>query len=412
MANNSISENLSDDQILTLLQQLFTNMNNLDRLYYDMFINRTPLTLTLERYNESGVLETFQLPNRAMDRLGDNKLQGKGSPERVQQADSGTFYLDILTNDVWFKTTDDSTTGWIKLYTPVNLVEGQQYLSPTGDASGLTGLNATNLTGGTLSTRVGGTGTSRPLNGIIKGMGDDPFTEAVPGVDYVLPQTFIGSLGMFMRGAEETEELPSLLSYGWLPCNGAHYNSVDYPSLYKALKTIYPNREEDRLTDPISGQTFYYDFFGNRIDINPEEFAVPDLQDMYLRGWNGQIDGSQQRRGIYNYQPSAVPNVYGEFFNSQERETSLAYQYPNGTPLGCFRRITATGNGVGGSDGWFEILAFDAKNYKPKDENNIEHESVYSDNVFEVRTNNISTLICIYAGIKDVNYDYQSEGNS
>lgn len=400
MASYNISDNLSDDQILILLQQLFTNMNNLDRLYYDMFINRTPLTLTLERYNDSGVLETFELPNRAMDRLVQNKLSGKGSPERVQQADAGTYYIDILTSNIWFKTTDDSTTGWVMLYTPANFVEGEQFLAPDGDASHLTGLSATNLTGGTLGVRVGGTGTSYPLNGILRGNGEEPFSVATAGIDYLAPQMFIGSLGLFMRNADATDDTPSLLSFGWLPCNGAHYNQVNYPTLYKALKSIYPNREIDRHTDTITGQMFYYDHYGNRIDIEPDEFAVPNLQDMYLRGWNAD-------RLLNTYQGSAVPNIYGEFFNSQERESSLPYQDPNDTPTGCFSRKTVTGNGVGGNDGWFEILAFDAKDYKPII-NGVEQESVYTDEFNEVRTNNISTLICIYAGNKGVTYSYDN----
>jgi hypothetical protein len=373
---------------------LFTNMNNLDRLYYDMFINRTPLTLTLERYNESGVLESFQVPNRAMDRQGENKLQGKGSPERTQQADSGTIYLDILTNDIWFKTTDDSTTGWIKLYTPVSFVAGENYLAPDGDASQLTGLNLSNLTGGILGTRSGGTGTGRPLRGVIKGMGTEPFTEAVPGVDYMYPQAFIGSLGLFMRDVvDDEQELPSLLQYGWLPCNGAHYNKEDYPALYQALKYTYPNRVGDTT-----------DFYGNPITLEADEFAVPDFRDMYLRGWT-------DARGIHSYQACAVPNVKGEFFNSQESETELAYQHPNQQPYGCFKRKATAGTGVGGSGGWFEILEFDASNYKPL-KDSVAQASVYKDDVYEVRTNNLSTLICIYAGIQGVTYDYQGEVNN
>ena len=73
-----MNSNLNDEQIIALLEQLFTNMNNLDRIYYDMFINTTPMDITLERYNQDGVIETFVLPNRAKDRQ--NVLQGKGTP--------------------------------------------------------------------------------------------------------------------------------------------------------------------------------------------------------------------------------------------------------------------------------------------------------------------------------------------
>ena len=97
-SNNNIYESLSDEQIIALLQMLFTNMNNLDRLYYDMFINTTPLTLTLERYNEDGVLESYKLPNRAKDRS--NIIQGRGTPEKSQIAIAGSIYLDTLTSNI------------------------------------------------------------------------------------------------------------------------------------------------------------------------------------------------------------------------------------------------------------------------------------------------------------------------
>ena len=104
-----MSSSLNDEQIIALLEQLFTNMNNLDRIYYDMFINTTPMDITLERYNQDGVIETFVLPNRAKDRQ--NVLQGRGTPEGAQIASIGTLYFDLLSNNIYVKISEGGASG-------------------------------------------------------------------------------------------------------------------------------------------------------------------------------------------------------------------------------------------------------------------------------------------------------------
>lgn len=393
MATNNISNSISDEQIITLLQMLFTNMNNLDKLYYDMFINTTPLTLTLERYNENGVIETFELPNRAKDRI--NVLQGKGEPERVQNAGAGTIYLDVLTSNVWIKTVDAGTTGWIMLYTPANFLQGREYMSPTGDASALTGLSAASITGGIMDVRIGGTGT-QGLTGIVKGRGKElPFTVATPGVDYVTPNTFIGSLGLFMRNNTDDTENP--FPEGWLPCQGGKFLKSSYPTLAKYLANTYPN---NALNVRENGELYYVDEVGNEITVLEDEFVVPDFQNKYIRGWD-----EDDTLMVGDFQKCAIPNIHGEFFNTQESETSLSKN-----PTGAFTRVTSAGNGVDGTRGWFERLHFSAANYKPT-KDGVAQASVYRDDVYEVRTNNIATFICIYAGLEGVEY-ILNEANS
>lgn len=390
-SNNSISESLSDEQIIALLQMLFTNMNNLDKLYYDMFINTTPLTLNLERYNEDGVLETYSLPNRAKDRS--NIVQGRGEPERSQIAGIGTIYLDILTSNIWIKTNDEGATGWVMLYTPTNFIKGREYLSPTGDASGLKGLSASNLEGGIMDVRVGGTGT-QGLVGIIKGRGQElPYTTAEAGIDYMIPDTFIGALGLFM-----TATLPD----GWIPCLGQPIRKTDYPKLYYALKpseaTAIKTFPNDRLEAHGAGVS-YIDEYGNEVvfeyDSQMRAYGVdvaivPNYQDRYIRGWNpsnGTILGM--------FQPCAAPNIVGEFFNSQERETSLEKD-----PTGAFRRVASAGNGVDGTHGWFERIRFSANYYTPT-LNGVAQPSVYKDDVYEIRVNNVNAQIAIFAGLPE-----------
>lgn len=394
MANNSIYNSISDEQLIALLQMLFTNMNNLDKLYYDMFINTTPLTLKLERYNENGVIETYELPNRAKDRI--NVLQGKGEPEKVQNAGAGTLYLDILTSNVWIKTTDSGNIGWTMLYTPTNFLQGREYIAPNGDASALTGLSAASITGGIMDVRVGGTGT-QGLNGIIKGRGRNlPYTVAVDGVDYITPQTFIGSLGLFMRNinVEEDDDMAPFPD-GWLPCQGGTADRYIYPTLYKHLKNTYPNNIIQFNED---GNRFYRDEYGNEIIVPENHFVLPNFQNRYIRGWDG-----ESTLPVGGFQKCAIPNIHGEFFNTQESESALSKE-----PNGAFTRIASAGNGVDGSKGWFERIHFSAADYKPT-KDGVEIESVYNDDVYEVRTDNIATFICIYAGLEGI--EYTSENN-
>lgn len=387
MANNSISESLSDEQLISLLQMLFTNMNNLDKLYYDMFINTTPLTLTLERYNEDGVIESYELPNRAKDRM--NILQGRGEPEKSQIAGVGTLYLDILTSNIWVKTTDSGAAGWVMLYTPSNFLKGREYMAPDGDASGLKGLSASNLEGGIMDVRVGGTGT-QGLTGIIKGRGRDlPYTTATAGVDYVVPQTFIGSLGLFMRNNVASGEVPAFPA-GWLPCQGGTFDKNSYPTLAKQLANTFPN---NALYQNSNGRTCYKDIYGNEIAIPENHVVLPNFQDKYLRGWD-----STSSTVVGAFQKCALPNIHGEFFNTQESETSL-----DKNPSGAFTRVAQSGNGVDGTKGWFERLHFSAANYKPT-KNGVAQESLYRDDVYEVRVNNITTFVCIYAGLEGIAY--------
>lgn len=391
-SNNNIYESLSDEQIIALLQMLFTNMNNLDRLYYDMFINTTPLTLTLERYNEDGVLESYKLPNRAKDRS--NIIQGRGTPEKSQIAGVGSIYLDILTSNIWIKTTEEGATGWVMLYTPANFIKGREYITPDGDASGLKGLSASNLEGGIMDVRVGGTGNSG-LTGIVKGRGQDlPYTTALPNIDYVIPDTFIGMLGLF-----QTDELPE----GWIPCLGQAVRRTDYPKLAEKIApkirsgvAVFPN---DRLTPHGAGMSYINEYGKTVIHEHDSEgrafgtdiMIIPNYQDRYIRGWvpSGSIV-------LGGFQPCAVPNVVGEFFNTQENETSLSKD-----PSGAFTRVATSGNGVDGSKGWFERIKFSANSYKPS-KNGVLQESVYKDDVYEVRVNNLNTYVAIYAGVENV----------
>lgn len=240
------SENLNNirnlDDVVYLLNILFTNLNNLDRTYYDMFINPVPMDIELERYNELGELVTVILPNRAKDRLF--TFIGIGDPNGQQTASQGSLYLDKEGLTLWYKAKGLDSQNWIMLWD----MEHLNYLAPDGDGSQLQNLNANSINIGTLRVSNGGTGVNS-ITGLVKGNGTLPFTAAVEGTDYVKEDSFIGMIAYF--------PINQVTTRGWLRCDGALYNRLDYPKLASYL------------------------------GITSTQFAVPDLMGYFIRCYGG-----------------------------------------------------------------------------------------------------------------------------
>lgn len=172
----------TQEELENLLSILFTNMNNLDNVYYDMFINTTPMDITLERYDSDGELQEYVLPNRAKD--ANYIKQGSGSPIGVVTGNAGTLYLDIANYVLYFKSVGTDSFGWVKIYAANKFVAGTDYVEPDGNGSQITNLNASNISSGVTAVSYGGTGATN-ITGIVKGNGASAFTAAVSNVDYV-----------------------------------------------------------------------------------------------------------------------------------------------------------------------------------------------------------------------------------
>lgn len=116
------------EDVVYLLSVLFTNLNNQNKMYYDMFLNPTPMDIDLERYDENGKLVTVTLPNRAKDRIW--VLTGKGNPNGQIAAKIGTIYLDETSKNLWFKSdgADSDTSGWKQIYD-----SSDEFLRPDGN---------------------------------------------------------------------------------------------------------------------------------------------------------------------------------------------------------------------------------------------------------------------------------------
>ena len=245
--------------VINVLSVVYFNMNEIERIYYDMFINPEKLYVTFQRYNEDGTLGEITLPNRAMDRS--EVLTGEGSPNGVVAASEGAIYLDIKNLDLYYKGSGIDAYGWYKIYSTRNFQEGRDFLAPTGDASQLRNLNMNRATSGTLVVERGGTGSSG-LTGLVKGNGSSPYTAAIEGVDYLGPTSMAGIVAYFpVRFLPDgtTDAIPK----GWLRCDGSAYSRTTYARLFDIIGETYGSG---------NGST---------------TFNVPNLYNYFIRGWDG-----------------------------------------------------------------------------------------------------------------------------
>jgi len=335
-------ENLTEDQVISLLQMLFKNLNSLDAIYYDMFINPNAMDVTLERYDENGTLQTLILPNRAKDKI--QVLTGNGSPEGVVEANMASFYFDNKGRDLYYKTTATSLYGWTKVLSALNFKAGDQYLTPTGNGQGLTNLNANNITDGILGPEQGGTGTSG-LYGILKANGPyNPCTVAVPGEDYPEPISYVGMVAYFACATPPR---------GWLVADGSVKKIIEYQRLESVIGSTY-----------------------NKGDEAVDEFRLPDLRGVFARGLD-KDRGLDAGRILGSYQDSGVPNISGWVSNSGA--------------------IIEGWGGVFSGSGWArqrdDDLDFDGRNVI--NFNASWSSNVYKDGLAEARPRNIALLACI-----------------
>lgn len=120
------------EQISVVLSRLATDYNNMARIFYDIFYNETPMTVTLKMFDESGTLQTYEIPNRAMDR--EFIINGDNSPEGQVSGALGALYQDLANGNLYVKQTPEGTTGWSKVLVlsdlETMLIQGQG--SPEG----------------------------------------------------------------------------------------------------------------------------------------------------------------------------------------------------------------------------------------------------------------------------------------
>ena len=101
--------------IIENLTELLQNSVNMTSVFYDIFLNPTPMDVELQQYNSNGELITITIPNRAKDRQ--IALEGEGSPEGAITANVGASYVDTVNEVVYYKAVGSGNTGWVVVLT-------------------------------------------------------------------------------------------------------------------------------------------------------------------------------------------------------------------------------------------------------------------------------------------------------
>lgn len=301
------------EDIVYLLTILFTNLNNQNKMYYDMFLNPVPMDLELERYDENGELVKVTLANRAKDRIW--VLTGEGNPNGSVAAKVGTLYLDLNENSrsLYFKSTgsEEDTSGWQLIYSYNNL----NYLAPDGDASELQNVNADSITMGTLKVPFGGTGTQRITSGsLIQGNGQDPFS---PYNISDLSSLFDEFIGMIMYSSVDN------ITGNWLICDGTEYNINERPELTKLFNKIGNKYGGNGVTTfKVPNLISQYIKCGSEDNVGSYEDGIVGSHTHSLKGNVGSESSHTHGRGSYNitgsFQTSGNSSNVGAFYGGNK----------------------------------------------------------------------------------------------
>ena len=231
MADISNIRTLED--LTNVVSQLYFNLNKIEALYYNMFVNPAPMMLDLERYDENGILGTISVPNRAMDMQ--KAYTGKGNPNGQQVAPVGSIYVDTNSRASYYKSIGSDSEGWIELWSSQNFRANDPYLPANGgDASNLTNINLANDPVGVLPVLNGGTGigSNSLFSGMVKANGNQSYSKAVDGTDYISPSSIRGMV-VYYAGPE--------VPPGWVKCDGSAYvtSGGSYTALFNVIGHTY-----------------------------------------------------------------------------------------------------------------------------------------------------------------------------
>ena len=339
------------EDIVNILSILFNNMNTISGIYYDLFLNKEPMLVTVNLYNENGVLEERQIPNVAYYKS--SVLLNAGDPNGSMTGSVGNFCIDTLTNNLYYKAEGtNSDSGWKRVYSS----NTDEFLTPWGSAAQLTNLNMDSATAGVLSVLRGGTGLgsrSNPLfTGLVKANNDSAFSQAEANTDYVHPASMIGVVSYFAGPVDIKEDEATEVNGGWLVCNGKAVSKTGkYANLYQVLKGS-------------GGSSRYGETAGT--------FNLPDLMNMYIKGSDVVANSGDAAVGQHTHTVSGatstnshshgpgtydITGVAGTSWMSSSKLKNIKNQI-----TGCFFKITS---------GWAPVIqkSADGKTFTFKKEN-------------------------------------------
>lgn len=360
------------EDIINVLNVLYSSLNSLNRNYYDLFVNTTPRNdIEVMGYDDDGNIVPMTVANLAYYKTP--VKTGTVNPNGVESGGIGTFYINTTTNHLFFKAEDPtgegtSTEGWQELCSPL-----ANFLENDGIGSSLRDLNADAITMGTLTVAHGGTG-ANSLSGIIKGNGTNPVSSAVEGVDYISPNNLRGTCSHFAGYIEDVDsgEEKELLN-GWLVCNGAEVDKSKYSALYNVIGDRYGTASEGKFKLPNLIESYIKGGAVNESGENPVVSAIVGGHTHGLTGNTGSggniITGTA---GEHSHGKGTFRIVGG--FNANELHDSAIGKRGGNYAWGCFNNTSIMT--IGSSE-------FGVKRPTPK------AESDESQAGFSIDTNNV-----------------------
>ena len=361
---------ITDMQVVSQLKQiqeqlavLETSYANMTRTYYDMFYNNNPMDITLQIYDDEGILKTIIVPNRAKSSA--YTMVNNGSPKGVVEAPLGAILMDTSSGNLWYKYEQTGTTGWYQIASEVHL--SQNYLKINGDGNLLQKLNANNITFGILNAVHGGLGTdASQINGILKMV---PATESTPayvtkaveGSDYLSKDTLAGMIVYF-----PIDRVPA----GFLVCNGAMYEREYYQALWNYLTNNGTNLA------PFDG-----------FEYTDTMFSIPNLENLFIRCTTNFVE-----RHPMTKQDCGVPNFKGTWSMELPGGKANVTNFTGAVQIVLdedknYKQVDGKSSAPAGSYDY--LIEVNPQNY------NEICEAIYQDDLDEVRVNNIALVPAI-----------------
>lgn len=292
------------EEVINALSTLYFNLNEIERQFYDIFLNSTPMEVTFQRYDDQGVLQNVTIPNLAS--LNKNITLGSGNPNGSQSAAIGTFYMDTDTYYLYYKSSGEDTQGWVLVWSGVSLMDDSGNVTPPelflradGNASQLQNLNMSNAGSGLLSPEFGGTGASGII-GLVKGNGLGAMTAAVDGLDYLGPTSLAGIVAYFPI---------SSVPFGWLQCDGRACSRATYKRLFNAIGTTYGEGDGSttfNIPNLIDDQTLFIKCWDGHSGFNSIEESQVGSHDHPLQGDTGEESSHTHGKGSMRIQGSGI----------------------------------------------------------------------------------------------------------
>ena len=100
-------------KVISNVSELLENTVNISSVFYDIFLNPSPMDVELTLFNSDNTKTIITIPNRVKDRQ--LATQGVGSPEGNVSAGVGQIYIDSSTNNVYIKAQGTGALGWVAI---------------------------------------------------------------------------------------------------------------------------------------------------------------------------------------------------------------------------------------------------------------------------------------------------------